>query len=345
MYGDIVKKKKSLTMNDVARVAGVSNATVSRYINNQSCVTKKTGKKIEAAIKMLNYRPNRTARSLKTNRAMQIMMIVPDIKNLYYADMYKTIQKIAYKHNYSVILFSTDQETNKEIEAINLVKELGCDGLIFCSIYDDEKVLAELKNLDIPIVTSNTFDKLIFDTVHGIRRGQGVYIGTCHLLEYGHKRIGYAGGNPDSILNVRRESGYKEALQEHGIPIDEELIFSSSFDIHGGTVAGEYFAGLNERPTAIACANDMIAIGIIQHFNRVGISVPDDVSIVGMDNIEFTEFFKPTITTVSNDSSEFATKAMHLLLSRMAGEYTGPPREEVCERKLIVRQTVKRLSI
>lgn len=339
-----MKSRKSLTINDVARVAGVSNATVSRYINNKDCVTVRTGKKIEEAIKMLQYRPNRTARSLKTNRAMQIMMIVPDIKNPYYANMYNTVQQIAYKQNYSVILFSTDQEAKKEIDAINLVKELRCDGLIFCSIYDNEKVLAELQNLDVPIVTSNTFGKLIFDTVHGIKRGQGVYIGTRHLLEYGHRRIGYAGGNPDSILNMRRESGYKEALKEFGIPIDEELMYSTSFDIHGGFMAGKYFAGLKEKPTAIACANDMIALGIIQHFNRVGISVPDDISIVGMDNVEFTEYFKPAITTVSNDSSEFATKAMQLLLSRMSGEYAGPPREAVCERKLLIRQTVKRLN-
>ncbi len=132
-------------------------------------------------------------------------------------------------------------------------------------------------------------------------------------------------------------------MNEHGLPIRKEYEFAGAFTVQGGIAAGEYFSSLPEMPTAVACANDMIAIGLMQYFQRNGIQVPDDVSVVGMDNIEYAEYFNPSITTVTNDSGEFAEKAMSLLFSRIDGSYTGDPRECLCDRRLIVRNSTRPL--
>ena len=184
---------------------------------------------------------------------------------------------------------------------------------------------------------------MIFDTVHGIKSGQGVYLGTSHLIEYNHVKIAYAGGTPHSILNKRRLSGYERAMREHKLPIRKEYEFAGAFTVQGGIAAGEYFCRLPEMPTAVACANDMIAIGVMQYLQRIGKRVPEDVSVVGMDNVEYAEYFNPSITTVSNDSSEFADKAMDLLFSRIDGSYEGKPRECLCDRRLIVRNSTRRI--
>lgn len=336
--------KRSVTLNDVAAEAGVSNATVSRFVNGKTFIAEDKARLIEDAIKKLGYKPNRIARNLKLSRAMQVMIVVPDIKNPYYAQMYATVQQLAYKKNYSVILFNTDEEAKNELDAIQLANELGCDGLIFCSTFDNDKIIHSLKGLTIPVVTSNTFGSMLFDTVHGIKSGQGVYIGTRHLIDYGHTRIGYAGGKIGSILNDRRLSGYKRAAEEAGLPARADYVFAKSFDVEGGFYAGEYFNSLSQPPTAIACANDMIAIGVMQYYTREGKSVPGDVSVVGMDNIQIAEFFKPALTTVTNDSREFARNAMELLFSRIEGIYDGPPREACCGRELIVRQSTARFN-
>ncbi len=331
-------------MNDIAKEANVSVATVSRFINNGSLVRGERAERIRAAIEKFGYVPNRYARGLKISRSMQIMLVVPDIKNPYYARLYDVIQSIAHREHYVVILYNTNEEEESEDHAIRLVSELNCDGIIFCSVSDSEEVAEKLRRLNKPVVSSSGFRSHLFDTVHGVQPGQGLYLGTKYLLENGHRRIAFAGGNPKSVLNDRRLSGYRRAIEEAGIGFDEKYIFSNSFTLEGGYLAGQYFTRLTERPTAVACANDMIAIGLMQYFNSVGINVPDDISVVGMDNIAMSEIVKPGLTTVSNDSGEFAEKAAKLLFDRILYGYAGEPRESICSRTLIVRGSVRRIG-
>lgn len=327
-------------MNDIAREAGVSVATVSRFINNDAAVSPEKAERINKTIQKFRYKPNRYARGLKINRAMQIMLIVPDIKNPYYARMYDVLQGIAYKEKYVVILFNTNESEANEFQAIELLGELNCDGVIFCSVSDNLEIIKKLQELHKPVVSSSSFDYRYFDTVHGIAPGQGVYLGTKFLLEKGHREIGFAGGNPKSVLNERRYSGYKRALREYGIEAKREYCFSDSFTLEGGYQAGEYFAKNLNRISAVSCANDMIAIGMMQYFEKAGIKVPEDVSIVGMDNIGMSEVVRPALTTVTNNSDEFAQKAARLLFDRVLRDYEGEAREEFCDRTLVERETV-----
>lgn len=341
---NVYKSQKAITMHDIAREAGVSVATVSRFINHETAVGEEKSRRIQAAIDKFDYTPNRYAKGLKISRSMQIMLIVPDIKNPYYARLYDVLQSIAHSEKYVVILYNTNESEESEFHALHLVSELNCDGVVFCSVSDGDEILSCMQKLHKPIVASSSFEKKLFDTVHGIKPGQGVYLGTKYLLDNGHARIGFAGGNPRSVLNDRRMSGYRRAMEERGIPVREEYFYSNAFSLEGGYRAGEYFARLPDRPTAIACANDMIAIGIMQYFRTVGIRVPEDVSIVGMDNISMSEIVKPALTTVVNDSAEFAQKAAQLLFDRLLHGYKGGPRELFCGRTLVVRDSVKRLA-
>lgn len=330
-------------MNDIAREAGVSVATVSRFINNDIYVSEEKAEKIQRAIDQFHFVPNRSARGLKTNRAMQIMLIVPDIKNPYYAKLYDVLQSIAHTEKYIVILFNTNEDEANEFKAIELVKELNCDGIIFCSVSENKEIVERLRRLDKPVVSSSGFEQRIFDTVHGVKPGQGVYLGTQYLLKNGHRKIGFAGGNPRSILNSRRFSGYKRALEEYSVALDETQCYSNSFTLEGGYQAGEYFVGLKNRPSAVVCANDMIAIGMMQYFDKAGVKVPEDISVVGMDNITMSEIVKPALTTVTNDSGEFARKAAELLFDRILRGYQGEVRESFCGRTLVERESVKAL--
>lgn len=330
-------------MNDIAREAGVSVATVSRYINNENAVRAEKAERIRNVIEELHFTPNRYARGLKTNRAMQIMLIVPDIKNPYYARLYDVLQNIAHREKYIVILFNTNEEEANEFRAIELLSEINCDGVIFCSVSDKPEIIERLRALNKPVVASSSFESRCFDTVHGMLPGQGVYLGTKCLLDNGHRRIGFAGGNPKSILNDRRHSGYKRALEEYGITADERYCFSHSFTLEGGYRAGEYFAKHIGEISAVACANDMIAIGMMQYFDKVGVKVPSDISIVGMDNIDMSEMVRPALTTVTNNSEEFAEKAADLLFDRVLRGYESEPREVFCGRTLVERETVLRL--
>ena len=340
---NVKPQNKNITMNDIAIEAGVSVATVSRYINNLN-VSEKRAKKVEEAINKFNFKPNLAAKGLKTSKSKEIMVVVPDITNPYYSKMYNVIQELAREKNYVAILYNTNESVENEKRAIDLIYQLNCDGVIFCTTTDNENIINSLIGLDKPVVSSSSFESGIFDTVHGKISGYGLYIGTSYLIEKGHKAIGYAGGPEDSIYNKRRYSGFLRSLKEHNIKFDTKYYHSSPFSIEGGKDAAKYYMSQDKLPTAIACANDMIAIGIMDYFMEHGINVPGDVSIVGMDNINLSELIKPALTTVTNDSAEFGQKAIKLLFDRLINGYNGPSREEICSRVLIERDTVKSIK-
>lgn len=336
-------EKKSITITDIAREAGVSVATVSRYINKDAIVREDKVEKIQAVIEKYHYMPNRAARGLKTNHSMQIMLIVPDINNPYYSRMYEVLQDSVQEDGYVVMLYNTSEKEANEFKAIDLVAGMNCDGIIFCSVSNNGKVIERLQELGKPIVVSTGFGYHIFDSVHGIIPGQGTYISTCYLIENGHRKIAYAGGSPNSILNERRLSGYCRAMEENGLIVDSQYCYSGSFDLDGGRRAGEYLLSMKERPTAITCANDMIAIGIMQYCSENRIVIPQDLSIVGMDNILMSDLIRPALTTVTNDGADFARKAVELLFDRISGRYDGEVRERFCERTLIERDSVRKI--
>lgn len=332
--------KKTVTIREIAEEAGVSVATVSRYLNKSGYVDTATGEVIAEIIKKRNYRPSRMAQSLKTQKSKMIVLVVPDIQNPFYSKMANKIQQLTMSAGYTITLFNTGGIMDQEVNCIRLAADIGADGIIFVSVATHLTILKELKKINIPTVMVNSYDACPFDCVHGVR-GQSTYLSTKHLIEIGHKEIGFAGGAPGTVIAESRKNGYMNAMKEYGLPIKEEFVFEMGFNSDAGIKCGYYFSALKKRPTAICCTNDMIALGIYQAFSQNGIRVPDDIAVTGMDNIIYSTLCQPRLTTVTNDSNEFAKTAVKALLERMQKTYLGDPREFLISRELIVRESTE----
>ena len=333
-----MEKGKRATIRDVSNIAKVSVATVSRFLNSSGYVDGSTAEQIRKAIQQTNYRVNKSAKFLKTQRSNQIMLIEPDIGNPYYAEMFKALQHLAGERGYSVLLYDSNAEAKLELQALELMEEIGVDGLIYCSIQNSEQVLERLMTLHRPIVVSQHYDQLHFDTLHSIG-GRGIYLAAKHLIELGHRKIAYVGGPETSTVNKRRKAGCIAALGEAGLTLEKDLCFEMDFTMDAGYKAGMYVSSFPSIPTAICCANDIIAMGVMQALREKGLQVPRDISLTGEDNIGFARLSRPGLTTINNSGGEFARRAMDLLFSRISGEYDGPPRDVVCPRELIVRES------
>jgi len=338
--------KKKATIRDIAAQSGFSTATVSRYINNSSYVDPDTASKIESVISLLDYKPNMVAQSLKTKKSRSILLIVPDVSNPFYSSMAKTVQGRAKKENFNITLFNTNEEEifelSEEIKAIRLAVQMNACGIIMASIDVKETVVEELQKADIPTVVVNSYDACAYDSVHG-KRNQSTYLATKHLIDYGHKRIAYTGGSKKSVIGRSRQNGYLAAMKEADFKIEENLIFETGFSVNSGYEAGRYFSSISPLPTAICCANDLVAMGVMASLRDLNISIPEQISITGMDDIPFAVLCAPRLTTVTNDSQKFANAAIDMLFDRIQGEYQGVPREVEVDRALIVRESTRRI--
>jgi DNA-binding LacI/PurR family transcriptional regulator len=331
------------TIKDIARESGVSVATVSRYINGNAHIGNANSERIAEVISRLGYRPSRTARSLKTHNSRNIMLVVPDINNPFYSKMAEVVNQRCRAKGYTMTLYNTSEEIHEELQAIRLAGDIFADGIVFASVTAQELVLEELKQSRCQIVLVNSYDGCPVDTVHGDRVREGTYLSTKYLIENGHTRIGFAGGLSGTAVAENRKRGYCRALAEAGIEADDELIFEMGFNLESGKKAGRYFTALDPRPSAICCANDMIALGVISVFGEMGIKIPNDFSVTGMDDVPYSLRSFASLTTVTNDSAEFANDAMDALFDRISGKYAGAPRESVIDRELIIRTSVKNL--
>lgn len=330
---------KKITIKDIAREAGVSVTTVSRVLNKTGRIGSKTREKINKVIEEFGYHPNSAAQSMKTGRTRNIFFVVPDITNPFYASLAKELQLLSREKNYNITLYNTNESLKEELRAIETACEVCAGGIVFASINESREVIDKLLEANIPAVLLNSYLKCEFDTVHG-EINAGTYLSTNFLIENGHKIIGFAGAPADTTVGKSRKQGYITALQNAGLNVDEKLSFEMGFSEDAGYKAGKYFSTLKKKPTAICCANDIVAMGVLTALYEEGIVVPDDISIVGMDDIIYSRISRPPLTSVSNDSNVFARSAFSMLFERIENTYEGEPREIIVERNLIIRESV-----
>ena len=330
----------TVTIYDVAREAGVSMATVSRVVNNNPNVKPQTRKKVFEAIEKLGYRPNAVARGLASKKTTTVGVVIPDISNSIFAEVARGIEDIANMYHYNIILCNADKKKDKEIRVINTLLEKQVDGLLFMGgVVTDEHIRA-FQTSTVPIVLcGTTVDNGEIPSVD-IDHEAAAYDAVNMLIEEGHRRIGMISGTlQDPATGYARYNGYRRALENAGIPVREELVRLGNYRYESGAEAMSYFLGLAERPTAIFAATDEMAIGAIHAIQDHGLKVPDDVSVISIDNIRMASMVRPQLTTVAQPMYDIGAVSMRLLTKLMNKE-TVEETKVVLPHEIIQRKTV-----
>lgn len=298
-------------VKDVAKLAQVSTATVSRVISNKGKVKKETREKVLKAIEELDYHPNNIGRQLRTMKTMTILVLVPDITNTFFSKILRKIEATAIEKGYEVLLGDTQNKPADKYFGYFYEKKV--DGIISLTSYFNVKTL-ETINKQIPFV-------LACENIEGINLPSvtinnilGAEIMTHYLIDKGHKKISYISGPLKGILGKNRLTGFKQQMLKHNLKINDDWIFEGDFTIQSGYKIGMKILKLKELPSAIFAANDEMAIGIIKVLTKHGIRVPNDISIVGFDNIISSEIITPGLTTYAQPVEEIGNQAIQKLL-------------------------------
>ncbi|WLR50244.1 catabolite control protein A [Bacillus tianshenii] len=311
----------NITIYDVAREANVSMATVSRVVNGNPNVKPSTRKKVLEAIERLGYRPNAVARGLASKKTTTVGVIIPDISSIFFAELARGIEDIATMYKYNIILSNSDQNKEKELHLLNTMLGKQVDGIVFMGGKITEEHVEEFKKSPVPIVLAATMEENNEVPSVNIDYEEAAYNAMMNLIEKGHKRIGYVTGPLDGALTAQRKfAGYKRALQEAGISYDEEYIYHADYTYDAGLEASETFLELPEPPTAIFVATDEMALGVIHGAQDRGVSIPNELEVIGFDNTRLAVMVRPQLSTVVQPMYDIGAVAMRLLTKYMNKE-------------------------
>ncbi|AFV00485.1 LacI family DNA-binding transcriptional regulator [Simiduia agarivorans] len=304
------------SIREVARIAGVSIATVSRALSTPDKVSKAALEKVQAAIAKVNYRPNMMARNFRAVRSYSIVVLVPNIANLFFSTVIRGIEDAAQQAGYAVLLGDTRDSVKREKDYVNLVETRQSDGVLQLRPHIPGVSLEP--NPHIPMVNACGCENTPYASVRIDNAGAAQAV-MEYLIGQGHTRIGVIAGKADNPHTIDRYKGYMQALEAAGIPFDKNLVVYGDFTLRSGVVAASHFARMKERPSAIFSMNDEMAIGAIQGLRTAGIRVPEDMSITGFDDIEFARYSDPALTTVAQPAEELGKTAFQSLLTLIEG--------------------------
>ncbi|MEK4403671.1 LacI family DNA-binding transcriptional regulator [Sporosarcina sp. FSL K6-6792] len=311
------------TIQDVARKAGVSVATVSRVLNNQNVVAKETTIKVEKAIKELNYEPSVLGRNLRTSESRLLLVLIPSIANPFYTEIIKGIEDTAIEKDYNILLCETGSNPKREAIYINLVRNRLADGVISMDPAVDKVRLTELAN-KYPVVQCSEYDKAGTISYVTIDSELAAYQAVRYLIQIGHKRIGLINSDNKYLYARERYEGYIKALNEFEIPINTDWIYNvESVKFQDGQQAMRSLLDQPDRPTAIFADSDVLAIGALKEINSSGLNVPKDIALVGFDNIDFSNMTYPTLTTISQPMYEMGSASANMIIQKISGKKVG----------------------
>ncbi|MFC4303090.1 LacI family DNA-binding transcriptional regulator [Cohnella boryungensis] len=336
------------TIKDIAKKAGVSVTTVSRALNGYDDVNEDTRKKIKQVALELSYSPNAVARSLVSKKTRTIGLIISDInragaKDAFAYEVLCGINDRAGDLSYDLLLFSTNPSKQMEKSYTALCKERNVEGAILSGLRLDDPYLQE-------VIEQNSFPCVLIDipktgenVAHVTSDSRvGATMAVRHLLENGHRHIAMINGHNQAFVSRERFEGYKEALEQYGFSADEELAYDGKFSEDGGAEAMYQILIRNPDVTAVFCASDLMALGAMRTLERMGRKVPDDVSIIGFDDISISAYCSPKLTTIRQDKYELGYQAAQLLIDML--ENRTDNRKLLLNNQLIVRESTRRLQ-
>jgi DNA-binding LacI/PurR family transcriptional regulator len=310
----------TISIKDIAKATNVSYSTVSRALSDSPRVKTETKERIQRIAAEMGYLPSAVARSLVTRRTNIVGVVVPTITDLFFAEVIHAIEETALKHRYGVILANSGGDPERELAAIRALRERRVDGIILVSRCSSKEDLWAEKGIDIPVVTVNKFHKEhIGYSVEADNFGSGREA-TQHLLDLGHRHIAHIAGLSEEWDSIERQRGYEQALRTYDLSIDPTLIARSDGQPKGGMVAMQQLLALPSRPTAVFCYNDATALGAMRAAHAAGLRIPQDLSVVGFDDIDLAPYFEPPLTTVAQPKREMGEKAVEMVLDLLAGD-------------------------
>ncbi|MCL9773623.1 substrate-binding domain-containing protein [Vibrio methylphosphonaticus] len=331
------------SMKDIARHAGVSTSTVSHVINKTRFVSEEISERVNRVAKELNYAPSALARSLKMNRTRTIGMLVTTSTNPFFGEVVKGVERSCYQENYNLILCNTEGDSERMRASIDTLMQKRVDGLILmCSTVEGEHIDIFQQYPTIPVVVMDwgpihfESDKIQDNSFFG------GYLATKHLIESGHQEIGCITGPLNRQQAQMRYDGYKKALEEAELELNPDWVIEADFECEGGAQALNALVERGRLPTALFVCNDMMAMGVINVADRRNIQIPDELSIIGYDDIHIAKYMTPSLTTIHQPKYRLGKAAVETLLDKIEKRVEQPDLIQL-EPTLVERESVKAL--
>jgi len=327
-----------VTIKDIAREVGVSPSTVSRALSDSTLISEKTRQSVKEVAQRLGYERNELARGLVMGSSGAVGLVVPDITNPFFADIARGVGEIAHHFGCGVILCNTTEKADRELSYIRLLRRKRVDGLILTSVTVEDPYLQELAQSKTPFILVSRLSRSVDAPYVTVDDRAGARLAVEHLIELGHELIGFIGGPPDVQPSRDRMAAYREALREHGLAEKEEWVCYADFTQAAGRKAARQMLSLPERPSAIFAANDVTALGVLEVAEELGHRIPEDLSLVGYDDITYASLPRIQLTTVAQPAFEMGQIAGEWLLSSIEGHKSYPLRC-VLNPHLVVRRS------
>lgn len=337
---------RNIKISDIAKNLGISTATVSRALSGSDRVTKATREKVKQEADRLNYRPNLAARNLRTQKSMAILLVVRDMSNPFYLEVFKGVEGVARRAGYSVLMGNTEDDIVRENEYFDMLADGHVDGMILMT----GKLPTKHKLLEMP--ASETSIVIALEKIRDcdlrrviIDNEAAAEVATQHLIDLGHKKIAHIAGPEHEQMSMLRTKGYRNALKSAKLSHADKLEYNGDYSLESGEIAcHKLFSNQKDYPTALFVANDEMAFGAINELRKIGLEVPKDVSVVGFDNLSFSGSFYPPLTTISQPRIDIGKQAMHMLLNVMNGKVDTAVDVRM-PTKLKIRSSTEKLNI
>lgn len=329
-----------VTMEDIAERADVSINTVSRALNDKPDINDQTKKEILRIADELNYQPNRFAQGLRSSKTSTLGVIVADILNPFFSALLKGIEQAAREEGYSIIVQDSDENYENEKSAVQTTMSEQVDGLLITPVQTNQGTIVDLKQSELPFVLlGRYFDDL--DTHYVVTDDvQGAKSATNHLIEKGHERIAMVNGPTHISSSRERLQGYLSTMEEHELSVNNSFMLNNNVTIDDGYEAGRAVISSAPRPTAVLCYSDFVAIGIIKVARDAGLKIPEELAVVGYDDVFFSTCLEVPLTTVRIPKKKLGKRAFHVLKALIDGERDTSNLQQVkLETELLIRKS------
>jgi DNA-binding LacI/PurR family transcriptional regulator len=336
------------TLKDVAREAGVSQATVSYVMNGKKTISAETADRVQKAVEKLNYVPDLSARSLSSHDSRLIGVVIPQtepgsklmLQNAFYSEILSSIEYHARLAGYHILISATDVNETY----LTLAKERNLDGIIVIGMYPDE-FYQQMKKTQIPIVLVDSYCNDHYYHSVRIDDAYGSYLATKYVLDCGHTDVAFFSGMlKENGVMKKRLTGYRQALEERKIPFRSSYVFEGSITYESGMILAKKLAASRCSASVVVAAADILAMGAIKGFYEMGIRVPDQISVMGFDDVETSQYLTPGLSTIKQDISLKGEKAVELLMNSIR-QPNLTKQEQILPLQLIERNSVKKISI